>query len=260
MSPLTSIPALRACEELHVLHPNVFTRKFGLTHVCGLAVPAGASLSDIELAELFTDHGLDRICMPAHEPGLARFPLGDIDLLVFAYDGSPLEMNEHIRVPQWTLGFVYSTMEPVQVTHEEAATLGGDPYVLVTVTLQPILNNTAHTSAASLSNPEPRIHHASGRSSSKTLNNRQPHDALQQHNSTAKQRSRHATRDPTPRSEMCQGFTTGPNQRTSSEPPQQQNQAQAAPQSGFGATHAAAPSSKEVGLAPIFDTHQPDKS
>jgi hypothetical protein len=133
MSPLSSIPALRACEELHVLHPNVFTRKFGLTHVCGLAVPAGASLSDIELAELFTDHGLDRICMPAHEPGLARFPLGDIDLLVFAYDGSPLEMNERIRVPQWTLGFVLSTMEPVQVTHEEAAALGGDPYVLVTV-------------------------------------------------------------------------------------------------------------------------------
>lgn len=132
MSSHNYIKAWMACGKLHQLHAEIFKPKFDLKDVCGLAVPAGASLNDIELADLFNDQGLDRICMPAHEAGLARFPLGDTDLLVFAYDGDPLEIPDRITVPQWTLGYIYSNLSPVSATHEEVAAFGGDPFALVT--------------------------------------------------------------------------------------------------------------------------------
>jgi hypothetical protein len=121
-----------ATAELQYHHVHCFKPQFNLDLIFGLVVPTGASLSDVELADLFDDGGLDRICVPAHDPGLLRLPAGDIDLLVFAYDGDPNTLGNHIHIPEWALGFVVSTMEEVAATHEENQAAGGPRYAIST--------------------------------------------------------------------------------------------------------------------------------
>ena len=76
-----------------------------------------------------------------------------------------------------------------------------------------------------------------------------------------RQQSRHAALNPISRSDLRPGFTTGPNQRTSSEPQQQQHQGGQVPQTGLelARVQAVVPESKPDGAVVILVTHQPER-